>query len=488
MGGDSPSEDGIVANKDLRNWLDSVAAIGELNVITGAEPTEEIGGIVDLYQRKMGNPAIMFDEVPGFPKGHRILANFLTSVPRINVALGLKPEASIKELIGWWRSYMREQPTFKPVEVNGGPILDHVTQDGAVDITTIPTPKWHEHDGGNFIGTGCMVVMKDPDSGWINFGTYRVQAHAPGLATLMMSPGKHGRIIMEKYHARGKPCPVAVAVGMHPAYLMIAGLEIPYGKNEYEAVGGLLGEPVEIINMPRTGLPVPANAEIAFEGLIHPDDKVLEGPLGEWTGYYAGGQREEPAIRIETLMHRDNPILLGAIPAVPPNDNTFYLGTYRCGAVWSQLEAAGIPGVQGVWAHEAGGSRFWLTVSIKQMYGGHAKQAGLIASQCHGGAYTNRWTIVVDDDIDPANINDVIWAMCTRFDPREGMEMIRGCWSSHLDPMCYDGDTDRRNARLVIDACKPFDRRDTFPIVARSSKELDARIKAKWSHVLPNGS
>ena len=66
--------------------------------------------------------------------------------------------------------------------------------------------------------------------------------------------------------------------------------------------------------------------------------------------------------------------------------------------------------------------------------------------------------------------------------------MIRGCWSSHLDPMCYDGDTDRRNARLVIDACKPFERRDTFPIVARSSKELDARIKAKWSHVLPTGS
>jgi len=477
-----------VANKDLRNWLDSVAAIGELNTITGAEPQEEIGGIVDLYQRKMGNPAILFDEVPGFPRGYRILANFLTSVPRINIALGLKPDASIKELIGWWRTYMRDQPAFKPVEVNGGPILENVTQDGAVDITRIPTPKWHEHDGGNFIGTGCMVVMKDPDSGWINFGTYRVQSHAPGVATLMMSPGKHGRIIMEKYHARGKPCPVAVVVGMHPAMLMIGGLEIPYGKNEYEAVGGLLGEPVEIINMPRTGLPVPANAEIAFEGLIHPNDKILEGPLGEWTGYYAGGQREEPAIRIETLMHRDNPILLGAIPAVPPNDNTFYLGTYRCGAVWSQLEAAGIPGVQGVWAHEAGGSRMWLTVSIKQMYGGHAKQAGLIASQCHGGAYTNRWTIVVDDDIDPSNTNDVIWAMCTRFDPREGMEMIRGCWSSHLDPMCYDGDTDRRNARLVIDACKPFNRRDTFPIVARSSKELDERIKAKWSHVLPDGA
>ena len=187
-------------------------------------------------------------------------------------------------------------------------------------------------------------------------------------------------------------------------------------------------------------------------------------------------------------MHRDNPILVGAIPAVPPNDNTFYLGTYRCGAVWNQLEAAGVPEIRGVWAHEAGGSRFWLTVSIKQLYGGHAKQAGLVASQCHAGAYSNRWTIVVDDDIDPTDINHVIWAMCTRCDPREDVDIIRGCWSTHLDPMCYDGETDRRNARVVIDACKPFARRDTFPVVARSSKELDARIQAKWAADLPKGS
>ena len=143
-----------------------------------------------------------------------------------------------------------------------------------------------------------------------------------------------------------------------------------------------------------------------------------------------------------------------------------------------------MPEVKGVWAHEAGGSRMWLTVSIKQMYGGHSKQAGLIASQCHAGAYANRWVVVVDDDINPANMNDVIWAMCTRFDPREGMEVIRGCWSTHLDPMVYDHD-DRRNARVIVDACKPFNRRDTFPIVARSSKALDERIKAKWKHVLP---
>src|SRR5262249_57090633 len=98
---------------------------------------------------------------------------------------------------------------------------------------------------------------------------------------------------MGKYHERKQPCPVAVVVGMHPAMFMLAGLEIPYGKNEIEAAGGILGEPVEVINMPRTGLPVPANSEIAFEGFIHPNDKLSEGPLGEWTGYYPSGSHPE---------------------------------------------------------------------------------------------------------------------------------------------------------------------------------------------------
>ena len=259
-----------MANKDLRDWIKGVAAAGELKTIKGAEPKEEIGGFVDIYQRKMGNPALLFDEVPGFPSGRRVVANILTSVPRINVALGLPPQASEMELIQWWRNYMKHAPSHQPREVNGGPLLENVFEGKDINIQKIPTPIWHEHDGGPYIGTGCMVVMRDPDSGWLNYGCYRVQSHEPDVASVMMSPGKHGRIIMGKYHDRGQPCPVAVIAGMHPALLMLAGLEIPYGKNEMEAAGGILGEPIEVFNMPRTGLPVPANAEIAFEGHIHP--------------------------------------------------------------------------------------------------------------------------------------------------------------------------------------------------------------------------
>ena len=414
----------INERQDLRAWIAQLRAAGELQDIAGAEREKEIGGIVDIYQRQIGNKAVLFDDVPGYPRGHRILANILTSIPRINITLGLPPDASAIDLVHYWRRYMKEAKVHAPVTVKTGPVMENVHTGKDIDIFKIPVPRWHEHDGGYYIGTGDMVIMRDPDTGWINYGAYRVQAHDRNVATVMCSKGKHGDLIKRRYHERGEPCPIAVVCGMHPALFMIAGLEIPYGRNEYDAAGGLIGEPVEVIAGPRTGLPIPAHAEIAFEGFIHPNDLLDEGPLGEWTGYYAGGLKKEPAIRIETFMHRDDPILLGAIPGIPPDDDSFYRGTYRSGAVWNQLEAAGVPEVKGVWAHAAGGSRLWLTVAIKQQYAGHAKQAGLIASQCHAGAYANRFVVVVDDDIDPADMDKVVWAMCTRFDPREGMETL----------------------------------------------------------------
>ncbi len=473
--------------QDLRAWLAQMEAAGEVTHISGAEREREIGGIVDIYQRKIGNPAVLFDDIPGYPKGHRILANILTSNRRINLTMGNPPDGSEIELVRHWRKYMKEARSIPPVTVAGGALLENVKTGDDIDLFTIPVPRWHEHDGGYYIGTGDMVVMRDPDTGWINYGAYRVQAHDKKLATVMCSKGKHGDMIQKKYHERGEPCPVAVVCGMHPALFMIAGLEIPHGKNEYDAAGGLIGEPVQVILGPKTGLPIPAHAEIAFEGFIHPNDRIDEGPLGEWTGYYAGGLKKEPAIHVETMMYRNNPILLGAIPGIPPDDDSFYRGSYRSGAVWNQLEAAGVPEVKGVWSHAAGGSRLWLTVAIKQMYAGHSKQAGLIASQCHAGAYVNRFVVVVDEDINPADIDKVIWAMCTRFDPREGMEILRGCWSSALDPMAYS-EKDPRNARVVIDACKPFARRDTFPRVVRASQEVEDLVRSKFGAFLPKGS
>ena len=165
-----------MANKDLRDWIGELDAAGQLQKIFGAGHEEEIGAIVDIHMRKMTNPAVLFDEIPGYEKGYRVLANILTSVPRINIALGLPIDTPEIELVRYWREYMKESPSHAPVEVNGGPLLENVSEGDDIDITKIPTPRWHEHDGGYFIGTACMVVMKDPDTDWINYGAYRIQA------------------------------------------------------------------------------------------------------------------------------------------------------------------------------------------------------------------------------------------------------------------------------------------------------------------------
>src|SRR5690606_12611153 len=133
-------------------------------------------------------------------------------------------------------------------------------------------PKWHEHDGCRYIGTGCVVIQKDPDSGWVNLGTYRVAVHDETTAGLYISPGKHGRRIMEKYWAKGEACPVAISVGQEPMLFIVSGLEAPEGVSEYDVVGGLRGEPTQVIESEFTGLPIPATAEIVIEGEVPPGE------------------------------------------------------------------------------------------------------------------------------------------------------------------------------------------------------------------------
>jgi 4-hydroxy-3-polyprenylbenzoate decarboxylase len=244
------------------------------------------------------------------------------------------------------------------------------------------------------------------------------------------------------------------------------------------------------VRAPYTGLPVPASAEIVLEGEIPPDETVPEGPFGEWAGYYASGREPSPIVRVRSVLYRDDPIVLGCLPGKPPNDNTFFRSPFRGALIWNELERAGIPGITGVWSHEAGGGRLFNVVSIRQLYPGHAKQVGMAAASCHSGAYANRYVVVVDDDIDPTDTNEVIWALCTRTDVVRDFDVMRRCWSTRLDPMAYQGEGSVYfNDRVVIDACRPYDRLETFPAVARLGPTEAARLRARWSTLFtPDGA
>src|SRR3954470_15112503 len=175
--------------QDMRSWIALMEANGEIQHVTGANREEEIGGLVDIFQRKRGTPALLFDDVPGYPKGYRLLSNFLTSARRINLTLGLPADAGEMELVHYWRRYMKDAKTIPPKEVKTGALLENVREGKDINLFDIPVPKWHELDGGFYIGTGCMVIMKDPDTGWINYGAYRVQAHDRNIASIMCSKG-----------------------------------------------------------------------------------------------------------------------------------------------------------------------------------------------------------------------------------------------------------------------------------------------------------
>jgi UbiD family decarboxylase len=467
--------------QDLREWIARVDELGELTRVDGADAHLELGGLVDLYQWEMGNPALLFDHIGGYQPGHRLLANVFTSLRRIAISLNLPLDYGPREFVQAWRTQLKDLQPRPAVLQERGPILENQQRGDQVDITRFPAPVWHRDDGGRFLGTGNIVVMRDPDSGWVNCGTYRVQAHDSQTAGLYISPGKHGRLIRQKYWERGEACPVAVSMGHDPLLLLLGGLEVDYGKNEYDVAGAIRGEPLALVSAPYTGLPVPASAEIVIEGEIPPGEGQQEGPFGEWTGYYASGTKDEPIIRVRSVLYRDDPIVLGCLPGMPPNDNTFFRSPLRAALIWDELERSGIPGIVGVWSHEAGGGRLFNIVAIKQMYPGHSKQVGMATASCHAGAYANRYVVVVDDDIDPTDTNQVLWAMCTRTEVMDQIDIVKRCWSTPLDPMAYGGEGPRYyNNRMIIDACRPYDRLQSFPKVARVSMDEATDLRARW--------
>jgi UbiD family decarboxylase len=470
--------------RDLRQWLREAEGLGEVRKVAGADWNIEIGAITELAQHRENGPAVLFDEVKGYPKGHRILVNSLGSLRRTALTLGLDTNVtSAMELVKAWRARSKKILPIPAKTVESGPVMEHVDTGSAVNVLKFPTPKWHEHDGGRYIGTGSVDITRDPEEGWVNLGCYRVMIHDERTVGFYISPGKHGRIQREKWFAAGKPMKVAVSLGHDPLVFLAGSIEVPYGVSEYDWVGGVVGEPFEVLQSPVTGLPLPANAEIIIEGTAHPDRKLDEGPFGEWTGYYASDVRPEPTIAVERVLYRANPIMLGSPPGKPPSELTAYRAVMRSALIWDEMEKAGVPDIQAVWCHPAGGTRLLVIVSIKQRYGGHARQAGLAAMSCRAGAYLGRYVLVVDDDIDPTNTYDVIWAMCTRSDPEKDIDIIRRMWSGPLDPI-IPLEAKGLNSRALIDATRPFEWRDKFPPVAISSHEVIEAARKKWGAVL----
>ena len=472
---------------DLRQWLVEAKKLGEVREIGGLTYQQDIGMVAEMSAHADDAPCFVFEDVPGTLKGSRLLVNFFAG-KRKNMTLGFSTELSKLELSESFRvNHAGMLKRIPPKFVETGPVMQNVMQGETIDVTKFPAPQWHAQDGGRYIGTGCYNIMRDPDDGWINCGTYRVMIHDEKSLGFYISPGKHGRVMRDKYAARGERMPVVIVCGGDPMSFLMGSSEVPPGVCELDIIGGMRGQPVEVIKGPITGLPIPANAEVVIEGFVEPDNVRLEGPFGEWTGYYASDHRPEPVIDIKAIYHRHEPILLGCVPQRPPDEICRYRAIVRSALLRENIERAGVPGITAAWAHEVGNARLFVAVAVTQRYPGHGKQAGHIAAQCHVGAYCGRYVIVVDDDIDVSNLEEVIWALITRSDPATSIDIIRGAWSTPLDPRIEPerkAAGDYTNSRAVIDACRPWHWRDQFPAVNMPSAEERRIGLQKFGHLM----
>lgn len=468
---------------DVREWLAGVDALGQLRVLECVDWQENIGRITEMLHHTDESPAVLFDKIPGYPAGYRVLVNTFGARPRLAHTLGLRSDIGVWELVDEWERQLNSVVPLPVEMVNSGPVTENVHEGDEIDLLEFPTPQWHPSDGGRYIGTGDGVITRDPESSWINMGTYRVMLHDRNHTALYISPGKHGTIHRDKYFQRGEPMPAVILVGMSPLQFLASSLEIPNAVNELEWVGGVLGSPVQCIRGRYTDLPIPASAEIALEGFVHKDGARMEGPFGEWTGYYASSSRMEPVFEVRAVYHRNDPILLGCPPEKPPYEAHRYQQYLRSANLRREIRAAGVPDVVAAWTHSVGGCRLFNVVSIKQRYPGHARQAGHVAAMCRQGAYLGRFVVVVDEDIDVTDLNEVMWAVTTRADPERDFDIIKRAWSGPLDPAIEPGKKGF-NSRVIIDATRPYEWREKFP-PAIGPEPVEKQItRERWGWVL----
>jgi 4-hydroxy-3-polyprenylbenzoate decarboxylase len=471
----------------LRTWLDTVEKFGELRRVTGAHWDVELGAIAELSYQRPQPMALLFDDIVGYPSGRRVLTGSTGSARRLGHTLRLGHDLDDAGLVAALRGkpsrWAAAAADFPPRTVTDSPLLANVVEGPEVNLLSLPVPRWHSGDGGRFIGTGCLVVTSDPDTGAINGGCYRMEVQDEGRsATVNAVPGKHGAAHIQRWFDRDGRAPVVVSFGHDPVLLVTGGTEVPAGISELAYAGAIAGERVPVLLGEHTGLPIPAGSEIAIEGWLCPENVRDEGPFGEWTGYYSGRRRPAPALEIVRMYHRDDPIQLGAPPGKPPHDYSYMRTVMKSAMIEDALVGAGVTGVRGAWAHEPGGGRLFLAVSIENRHAGHARQVGHLTAQLPTAAYMNRFVVVVDEDIDPANLAEVVWAMSTRCDPARDIDIITGTWGSKLDPMLAEG-APPYNSRAVIDACRPFERRATFPAVATGDPAHLESVLGRWAHV-----
>ncbi len=464
---------------DLREFIARLEAEGELRRVKVEVDWNLEAGAIAQRGQDLRAPAPLFEKIKGYPEGFRLFGNALgPTTPviqgRVALALDMPKDTPTAEII---EEYSRriERPV-KPVKTDKAPCKDNILTGDDVDVLKFPVPLLHAVDGGRFLGTWHIDVTKDPDSGWVNWGTYRHMVHDEKTLGFLAHPMQHGpRIFYEKYESIGKPMPMAIAVGVDPACNIAAGGQFPAYVDEADMAGALRRQPVELVGCETCDLEVPANAELIFEGEVVSERK-LEGPFAEFTGYSAGTGTMSPVFKVKCITYRDSPIFSFSCPGKPWASSGVLTSIQQSSLIAGVLRKAGVP-FKSVYVLP---HNLAVVVSAKPTYPGfgHTLVSAIWGSK---PGILRPYIILVGEDVDVTNADDVLWCLTTRLHPEHGIHVQKGTSSIALWPFITPEEREKhKGARVFFDANFPPEwPADQIPTVISFESAWPEEIKQK---------
>ncbi len=442
--------------KDVREFIAKLEKEGEaLRIEEEVDWNLEAGAIL-RRSAEQGLPAPFFQKIKGYPQGYRLFGNSAANFKRMAISMDMKPDTHPKELI---EEYIRRrQQRIKPVLVNDGPCKENIHIGDEVNLLEFPVPMQHEGDGGRYIGTWHVTIVKDLESNWVNWGMYRHMVQSKSaVGILQASLAKHLWIIYSRgYLPKNKPMEVAIAIGVEPISTMCAASPMPPGISEAEVAGGIRGEPVELVKCETVDLEVPATAEIVIEGEIRTDDTMDEGPFGEFTGYMGGKRKPRPVIRVKAVTHRNNPILAVSCCGIPVDDNAVFSLT-KAAEILEFLREQGKP-VSDVFVPLVTTHMLAIVAVNKTHYPGVAEDIAHLIWASGSIGHETPYVVIVDNDVDPFNLNEVAHAVITKCHPVRGIVRLERSPVISIIPWLSEGERQSRlGARVYFDCTWPLE-------------------------------
>jgi len=403
-----------MAFDDIRQFIEALDRTGDVVRIGQQVDWELEAGAITRRAYEMNGPATLFEKIKDYPEGFRILGGCLGTYRRVGIALGLKPDTSIGEIHHEYAR--REEQPIKPRVVKDGPCKENVMTGDDVDLYQFPAPLIHDGDGGRYLASWCIVVSKDPDTGWTNWGMYRFMINNKRSLVGTPAIGSHFWLVFSKaYIPKNQPMPMAIVIGSDPLSSVVATDAYRMGDDEADFAGALRQEPVELVKCETSDLLVPAHAEIIIEGEALPDMTAQEGPFGEYPGYRTQGANYGVLCRVKAVSYRNSPINSMICLGMPVDDNAVVAGMTTGLAIKRRLKRHGLP-ITDVYAPPEGVCHL-VIVSVQS--GGSEVAKQILSVMTERRTRVTR-LIVVDDDVDVFNLGQVLHAFATKCHPAKG--------------------------------------------------------------------